>query len=139
MEWKQELDAALAEYDAAVAELQKKRKLFDGLLGFGTHPGEAACHEILDGKVRDLCRRAETEADPTEKRDLMEKLCALPGQWDGPEYARLMLIALQRHTLELIRGMAPEDRKALGERYKKEWPRVKRLPVQDQVLKALQK
>ena len=139
MEWKQELDTALAEYDAAVAELQKKRKLFDGVLGLGNHPGEAACHEILDGKIQDLCRRAESEADPMEKKELLEKLYGLPVRWEGPEYARLMLVALQRHTLPLIPGMNPEDRKTMAERYRKEWPRIKRLPVQDQVLKALQK
>ena len=74
-----------------------------------------------------------------EKKELLEKLYGLPIRWEGPEYARLMLVALQRHTLTLIPGVNPEDRKAMAERYRKEWPRIKRLPVQDQVLKALQK
>ena len=139
MEWKQELDALMREYDLAVAELQRKRKPLDGVLGLGSHPGEAACHEILDGKIQELCQRAETEADPAEKKELLDNLYRLPGRWEGPEYARLMLIALQRHTLGLIPGMEPEDRKAMAEWYQKEWPRVKRLPIQDQILKALKK
>ena len=63
VEWKQELDALMREYDQAVAELQRKRKPLDGVLGLGSHPGEAACHEILDGKIQELCQRAETEAE----------------------------------------------------------------------------
>ena len=139
MEWKQEMDALLREYDRAVAELQRTRKPLDGVLGLGSHPGEADCHEILDGKMQALCQRAETEADPAEKRDLLDHLYHLPGRWEGPEYARLMLIALQRHTLSLIPGMNPEDQKAMAEWYQKEWPRSKRLPVQDQILKMLKK
>ena len=139
MEWKQEMDAMMAEYDAAVVEVQKKRKPLDGVLGLGSHPGDAACHEILDGKVQALCQRAETEADPGEKKELLEEIYRLPGRWNGPEYARLMLIALQRHTLGLIPGMDVEDRKSMAEWYQKEWPRVQRLPIQDSVLKALKK
>ncbi len=66
----EEFQEIMREYDDAVEEVQKNRKRFDGFFGLGHHPGDAACHEIMDGKVKDLCARAAEEADPAEKAAL---------------------------------------------------------------------
>ena len=58
MELIQDLDAVLQDYLAAVQELQKGRKLFDGLLGMGSRPGDAPCHDELDKKIAALCAQA---------------------------------------------------------------------------------
>ena len=138
MEWKQELDALLREYDQAVAEVQKNRKMFDGVMGLGTHPGSAACHEIMDKQVAELCQRAAAEEAPAEERlVLVRAIFEAEKKWKGPEYARLMLTALQRHTIPVI-GLLPEaDRQELADWYGKAYPRRNRLPVQEEVLAAL--
>ena len=128
---------AMHEYDSAVQEVQKKRKFFDGLLGMGNHPANAACHELMDQRVAELCRQAAESADPGEKAALIRAVFQAEPSWEGPEYARLMLTAIQRHTLEVIPGLEPSEREALKEWYLEAYPRHRRLPVQEQVLKAL--
>lgn len=132
------LQAILREYDQAVQELQKKRRMLDGLLGMGNHPGNDACHELLDRRIEALCREAAEAGAPEEATALAEAILRAEGNWQGPEYARLMLVAVQRHTLSLIPLLPPDEKKRLAAWYEKQYPRRKRLPVQGQVLKALQ-
>ena len=134
-----ELRSICAEYGDAVKETEKKKRFFDGFLGLGNHPGNAACHEVLDQKTEELCRRALEEGTPEELGALTEAIFRLEGSWQGPEYGRLMLLALHRHTLELIPRMDGETRERLAAWYGKTYPRRKRLPVQDQVYAALQR
>ena len=129
----------LREYDQAVQELQKNRKMLDGVLGLGKHPGDAACHEILDKQIETLCKETAEDGTPEEAAALLEEIYHTERNWKGPEYARLMLTAVQRHTIPVIPKLTPESRKTLCAWYEKEYPRRKRLPVQDQVMKALQK
>ena len=131
--------AALAEYARAVDEVQKKRRPFDGVLGLGNHPSNDPCHDAFDKQVAALCEEAALPENQAERAPLVEAVFGAEGQWKGPEYARLMLIAAQRHTLPLLPLLAPESRKSLADWYRKTYPRRKRLPVQDQVLKALEK
>ena len=137
MAYQEELQGILAEYDQAVQELQKKRKALDGILGLGNHPGNAACHELMDRQVEALCRKAGEEGSPGERAALVRTIFETESAWRGPEYARLMLVAIQRHTLGILPGLEKADRDALAAWYQKQYPRRKRLPVQEQVLAAL--
>ena len=124
-------------YREEVQKVQQKKRFFDGVLGLGTHPGSAACHEIMDQQVEALCDRAAAEADAAEKAELTEAILQAAVQWKGPEYARLMLVATQRHTLKLIPTLEAEKKESLRAWFEQEFPRRMRLPVQDQVLKML--
>ena len=139
MSRREEFSGMMAEYDEAVTEVQKNRKMFDGVFGMGNHPGNAPCHDTLDRKIETLCREAADAPDAGQIRELLEAVYAAPLGWNGPEYARLMLVAIQRHTLPLIPLLRVEDRAELSAWYQKAWPRRKRLPVQEEVLKALKK
>ena len=137
MDWKNSFEAMMEEYAGAVAELGKNRKRLDGLFGLGSHPGDAACHETLDKKAQALCQEAESALQGAELKDFLLTLWQAAARWQGPEYARLMLVAIQRHTEGLIPALEPGDRGDLAEWYKKTWPRSRRLPVQEKILKAL--
>lgn len=137
MEYLQKLQRILQEYEQAVQEVQKKRRIFDGMLGLGNHPGNAACHDTLDQQTEKLCTEVSEEGSAEEAAALVEAIFGAEGQWEGPEYARLMLIAIQRHTIALAERMGDEARQKLAARYEKEYPRSRRLPVQEQVLKCL--
>ena len=139
MELIQNLDAILQDYLAAVQELQKGRKLFDGLLGMGSRPGDAPCHDELDKKIAALCAQAAELEDADGKAAFLEALFQAEGSWTGPEYARWMLVAVQRHALAVIPALPEESRRAMAVRYEKKYPRRRRLPVQDQLLAALKK
>ena len=135
----EEYQEIMTEYDAAVDNVQKNRKRFDGFFGLGHHPGNAPCHEIMDEKVKNLCARAAEEADPAEKAALTGAVLKTEKSWDGPEFARLMLCAIQRHTLELIPLLEDGVRRELAEWYGANYPRRERLPAQEKVYRALNK
>ena len=137
MGFTEEYGTLMAEYHEEVQNVQKKRKFFDGFMGLGTHPGSAACHENMDKKVKELCDRAAAEADAAEAGELAEAVFHSAVDWKGPEYARLMLVAIQRHTLCLIPKLDPAGKESLRKWYEKAFPRRMRLPVQDQILSAL--
>ena len=139
MSWREEFSATMAEYEEAVTEVQKNRKMFDGVFGMGNHPGNAPCHDTLDRKIQAMCTQAGETPDAGQIREMLEAVYAAPLAWKGPEYARLMLVAVQRHTLPLIPLLPERDRAELGAWYQEAWPRRKRMPVQEDVLKALKK
>ena len=128
----------LAEYETAVTELTMNMKPTDGIFGLGKHPGDAACHEIMDKKIQTLCDRVADEQEKSEEAAVLsEAILQQESQWTGPDFARLMLIAIQRHTLKLIPMLSEEKRFELGAWYHRQYPRRKKLPVQFQIDKAL--
>ena len=134
-----EFRSIMDEYTEAVRNVQKNRKMFDGVMGLGNHPGNAPSHETLDKKVESLCLEAAGWENSEDREALIREISQAALDWEGPEYARLMLVAVQRHTLELIPKLEPEGRERLTEWYQKAYPRIRRLPVQNQVLSALKK
>ena len=134
-----ELRGILAVYSEEVNKVQKQRRLFDGVLGMGNHPGYAACHENMDRAVEELCRRTMEEDDPEETAKLSEAVFQAASRWEGPEYACLMLMAIQRHVLPLISCLDPSDRERLAVWYEKQYPKRKRLPVQNEIAAKLKK
>ena len=139
MGFTEEYSAIMAEYNEEVQKVQQKRKFFDGVLGMGQHPGDAHCHEAMDQKVKELCDRAAAEADAGEAAELTGAVFQSAMKWKGPEYARLMLLAIQRHTLVLIPLLEKEKKEELRALFEKNYPRRTRVPVQDQVLALLRK
>ena len=138
MDWKNSFDAMMEEYARTVAELGKNRKWLDGIFGLGSHPGDAPCHEALDKQVEALCLEVGPSLQEAELKEFLLTVWQAAARWQGPEYARLMLVAIQRHTEGLIPALAPGDRAELAEWYRKTWPRRRRLPIQEKILKALQ-
>ena len=62
MDYMERLQALLADYRADIDRLERSRKPTDGLLGFGKKPGDDACHDKMDERVRALAD--EMAADP---------------------------------------------------------------------------
>ena len=137
MGYRESMLDALREYDGAVQEVQKNRRVFDGVLGLGNHPGSAPCHDALDRQAEALWREAAEAGDLEAAEELVNTLFRAETEWKGPEYARLMLVAVQRHAIPLIPLMEKGARDELSDWYQKQYPRRKRLPVQDEVLAAL--
>jgi len=137
MDYTQEWKQILAKYREDVGKLQQKKRFLDGMFGLGNHPGNDACHDALDQAAEALCGRAAAEGDPASVSALTKEILQAQASWDGPEYAALMLAAVQRHTMNLIPGLSREDRAEIREWYEKHYPRRKRLPVQEQLLKSL--
>ena len=135
----QEWKMALMEYGEKVRDLEKNRRFFDGVLGFGKHPSDDPCHEVLDRKAESLAARAGEGADPEDRENLILAVLAAAAEYEGPEYARLMLCAAQRHLEPLIPRMDPAARAEAARWYEKTYPRRGRMPVQEALLKKMKK
>ena len=128
----------LNEYREGLEKDRKNRKPLSGIFGFGAGPGDDPCHEILDRQAGQLMEELGAgEPAPEETAELVNAVFRAEGSEAWPEYARLALIAIQRHTLPLISRMNPGDRAELAAWYEKQYPKHKRLPVQKIILQEL--
>ena len=135
-----ELLALLDEYEAAVHEAEARRRPGDGLFGFGQKLGDDPCHEVFDRKIAALCARAGAEGcPPGETAEMIALLMGAEDDRPWPECARWAVIAAHRHALPLIPRLAEEERRALLALYGKRYPAYRRLPVQREIVRALQR
>ena len=130
----------IGQYIEAFDRAEKNRKPGSGLFGFGQGPGDYPCHDEMDRQVAELA--GEAAADETgaeEAAELVRAILQAEKSRVWPEAARLAVLAAQRHTLVLIPRMRKEDRQTLLAWYGEAYPRRKRLPVQNRILKELEK
>ena len=129
------LEEICEQYRRDVMEMDKTLRPGSGMLGLGPRPGDAPCHEKFDRAVAALLR-----TPPEDTADAAAVSRALLLREDGPawpEHAKWMLIAVQRHGMALYRRLPPETAAALLDRYEKLYPRMRRLPVQKEIMRAL--
>lgn len=130
----------IEQYIEDFEKAEKNRKPGSGLFGFGQGPGDYPCHEKMDKQVGELCREAaEDDSGADETAALVKAVLQSEKSRQWPEAARLAVMAVQRHTIPLISRMSPEDRKELLSWYWKAYPRHRRLPVQKQIIRELEK
>ena len=123
-------------YEAQVKEIEQKKKFMDGIFGLGKRPADAPCHEEMDQRVKALAEQA-AESDAEAIGSLVTAVLKAPADWKGPLYARMALVAAQRHMIPLIPRMNTADREALGAWYTAHWPKQERFPVQKEIIRLL--
>lgn len=133
------LRTLISAYLDKVADLERNRKFAEGLLGMKGGPADDPCHdrfgEEATALLTDYAASAPASADVAAV--LRELFSAAESNRDA-RCAYWMLLAIQGACLPLIERLDREDAAALCGYYKKFYPRYKRLPVQDQVLRQLQ-
>ena len=131
------LEQAVSDYRQAIEECERKRRPMDGLFGLGYRIQDDPCHDRLDQQVKQavdaICAAGPAPADAERAVRLLLRDDAQT--W--PEAARLMLRAIQRHSLPLIPLLPPAAAAALLREYAARYKRWDRLPVQQQVYLAL--
>ena len=127
-------------YLETVRELERNRKPTDGLLGMKGGPADDPCHDRYAEELRALLEGFLVE-DPTssEIRLVLGELYAAPPKVGIPRSAFWMLIAVQGLCPELIGRLEPADAGALEREYSSAYKRWERMPIQQKILKALQK
>ena len=135
-EWP-EWNEILNRYTEDVRIVEKTKKITDGLFGMGRAPSEAPCHEEMDRRTEELTGRAAAEADAESIGGLVNAIFRAAVDYQGPEYARIALVAAQRHAMPLIGSMTETDREALRVWYEKAYPRRRRFPMQTEILRLL--
>ena len=131
------LEQAFTLYRQDLDNYAKKSRPTDGLLGFGRSLKDDACHERFDERVKEAVdgviavSPASEDAARTMKMLLRDDLSAWPlaAQW--------MLRAIERHCIPLIPFLTPETAAAFQKEYTARYKPWDRLPVQQEILKAL--
>ena len=138
----EEYDAALrqayTDYRRELSEAEQKLRPTDGLLGFGKSLKDDACHTRFDDRLAQAVDQLRAAQPGLEAAAQAVRLMLLrEGDGDWPLSAQWMLCAAERHSLPLIPFLSAEDAAALGKAYAKRYRPWDRLPVQKQVLQAL--
>ena len=132
------LAQAFADYRRELEECRKASRPTDGLLGFGRSEKDDPCHDRFYARVGKATEAlVALRPSPEAARRAAELLLARDDLASWPRSARYMLQAAERHFLPLIPFLAPEDAAAIREKYTARYKRWERLPVQEQLLKAL--
>lgn len=129
-------------YEAYLEEFYRQKKghkAFEGMFGFGTGPQDYPCHEKfiqdLDRLLKSLLSRSPASQETEEV--LRYIYCEAPARWESEPTVYWMLLAAHSLTPDLIGCLDASGARALYDEYQKRYPRRRRLPVQDKVLKAL--
>ena len=131
-----------ARYEAYLKEaeaLEAAAKPWDGLLGFGARPADHPCHtQFLDALVQ-ILREAGGSLTPEEALAVANLVVEAPRQHTSPVSIYWTLVAAHGALLPVIPQLKIADRAELLSRYQAAYPRRTRLPVQKQVIRALEK
>ena len=133
------LEALYAGYLKTVQELEDNRKLGEGMFGFKGGPADNPCHDRFAEDLRAmLADFAAAGPDSADVRALLESIYAAPRRFPRPRTAMWMLLAVHGLTAILIPLLEKEDAAALRKSYAAAYKRWERLPVQQQILRALE-
>ena len=138
--WLARLEALYQSSIQAVQELEKNRRIGDGLFGLRPGPADDPCHDRfaadLDALLKDF---AASCPDSAACAAVLRYLFTAPEAWRDLKSAYWMLIAVQGLGAGLIESLNAADAGELERFYAGRYPRRERLPVQTQILKKLQK
>lgn len=133
------MDRLLEDYLAAAWQQERNRKPSE-LFGLKFGSSDDPLHDRFAKDMAELLSGfASEKPDSTSLRTVLEKLFAAAKKYPDPKSAHWMLVAIQGLARELIPGLSREDAASLAKDYEAAWPRRARLPVQDEVLRALKK
>lgn len=97
------------------------------------HPNHNAFYESVGTWVEEF---RNGEPDQAQRLQTLRMLLFAAADWEDTQ-AVWYLTAIQEWAKPLISGLDQESRLALGKEYEQRYPRGKRLPLQNEILKAL--
>ena len=133
------MDRLLEDYLAAAWQQERNRKPSE-LFGLKFGPSDDPLHDRFAQDMAALLSDFASEhPDSAALRTVLAKLLGAAKEYPEPKSAHWMLVAVQGLARDLIPGLSREDAAVLAGEFESAWPRRARLPVQDDVLKALKK
>ena len=135
-----QLRALYEAYLDKTAVLERDRKPGAGWFGLKGGVADDPCHDRFAEELHAyFTALAASGAESAAVREIMEYVISAPQTADAPRAAYWMLIAVQGLTRPLLPLLSAADAQAVGEHLEKLFPRSKRLPVQDELVRALRK
>ena len=117
---------------------EKNRKPTDGMFGIGKKPGDDPCHAEFAAQLEAALKEYAAEApEPSSVRELLSYMYTLPKSHEDPKSIYWMLIAVHGLTSVLIPLLGKANAAALKKEYGAAFRRWERLPVQQQIYRAL--
>ena len=136
----EEVRAICSEYIEKAEQLERDRKIGEGLLGIGKKPADDPCHEKfaddIEKAIEDI---ASEEPGSQEARDILYFMYSIPSAHEEPKSIYWMLIAVHGVSVKLIPFLSAADAEELYKMYSKAFRRWERLPVQKKVCDLLKK
>lgn len=140
MEMLQKLQDCFYRYEKKVEKVRANSSPLAGLFGFGGGVKNDSCHEEYYEEVSACCAELAAACAPEEEvYTCVRYLLTGAAEHDGKEDVYGMLIAIHGCAKPLIPLLSREHKKQLLAFYQDAYPRITRLPVQDQVIKLLKK
>ena len=128
-------------YDAyieKVNELERTKKVTDGLLGITKGPKDDPCHDKFANDLEQLLKEfAAAEPSSGEVCALLEYMYSVPLDNRENHMIYWMFMAVHTLALDLIHCLDREDAEKLYQKYSSDYPRWERLPAQKKTLKEL--
>ena len=132
--------ACMENYNEAVKKMTAKLRPGDGLLGFGRDPKRDPCHmEFYEAVGEAVGRMVQAGLSPAQAEEAVRYLLTLYQEERYHSLTGPMREAVQGHARALVPLLEPSAARALALWYGKVYPRHRRLPVQNQLLKDLER
>lgn len=125
------------EYEEKLVQAQEKAGLFAGVFNMGDDPRKDACNQVFYERLGQWASEF-LEAQPTQQTaaQAVQWILEYPARHQGSS-TYWMTYAAQKHAQSLIPLLTPKEAEQLKEGYVRWYPRTERLPVQQEVLRAL--
>ena len=133
------LNQAFTEYRQELEEYARKSKPTDGLLGFGRSLKDDPCHDRFDERVKEAVDGIVAASPTPEAAKQTVGMLLRSDTQSWPLAAQWMLRAIERHILPLIPFLSPDASAAFQKEYAARYKPWDRLPVQQEVFKALKR
>lgn len=134
----EEVKELYSSYTDKVMQLKLNKKLTDGIFGMGTRISDDPCHEEFAKALEDLLKRFE-ESSPgsSEVRELLEYIYLYPYGHKDIVSVYWMTTAVHSLTLDIIKLLDAKSASELRKQYITLCPKLKQLPVQKKICRAL--
>lgn len=138
MEQMEALRARYQAYDEETRTLMQKKRLFDGVLGFGNDPRKSPCHEkFYQDVAAEIEQLKEAGIDAAGAAEAVRFMIAFPEEHKENQSAYYMMIAAHGLAAGLAPMLTRETAAELAAAYDKEFPKYSRLPVQEKLATEL--
>ena len=135
----QQLKERYRQYDEEATLVRKKASPADGLFGFGNDPKNHPCHELFYEDIGKWTKDfLETQPDARDSFDAARFLIAAPKEIAGRE-SYWMMYAAQGWCRELVSRLDADGCAELRTLFDELYPKRDRMPVQQELNKALKK
>lgn len=132
------LEQVYLHYRDALQACERQHKPTDGLFGFGHSIKDDGCHDHFDDQLAQAVASLTAQSPSSEEAEAAIRLIfSQTSLYAYPQSAQWMLFASERHILALIPFLTEQAAARLCAEYGKRYHRWERLPVQQEVYRAL--